>query len=161
TMKRNDAPGFYYFDHRYFYEMKQKFPENIITASVSYDDEIIAMGIYFISGNVIHDHLNGTKTKHLNHSPAYLLKYTAMNWGKQNHYSVIHYGGGVSNDADDSVLKFKKRFSKNTEFKFHIGRKIWNRVVYRELCRMAGTEEKTEFFPAYRAPGVSAKKVAG
>ncbi|WP_411843788.1 GNAT family N-acetyltransferase [Salinicoccus sp. HZC-1] len=160
TMMRHNATGFYYFDREYFYEMKRKFPNNLFTTSVYHEGEIIAMGLYFISGNIIHDHLNGTKAKYLNYSPAYLLKYTAMNWGKENGFSVIHYGGGVSNSDEDSVLKFKKRFSNNTEFKFHIGKKIWNQSVYDKLCRIKDVMGDTEFFPAYRAGDGQKKKVA-
>lgn len=160
TMTRQHATGFYYFDREYFYELKRQFGDDLFTTSVYYEDEIIAMGLYFISGNIIHDHLNGTRSKYLNFSPAYLLKYTAMNWAKENGFSVIHYGGGVSNSEEDSVLKFKKRFSNSTEFKFHIGRKIWNHKVYDRLCRMTGADTETDFFPAYRADGGQKKKVA-
>src|SRR5699024_11882841 len=97
----------------------------------------------FISRNIIHDHLNGTRSRYLNLAPAYLLKYTAVSWAKENGFSVNHYGGGVSNSEEDSVLKFKKRFSNATEFKFHIGRKIWNREVYDRLCQMNGGDSET------------------
>lgn len=160
TMKRHNATGFYYFDREYFYELKRQFGDELFTTSVYYEDEIIAMGLYFISGDIIHDHLNGTRSEFLNYSPAYLLKYTAMNWGKENGFSVLHYGGGVSNSEEDSVLRFKKRFSNTTEFKFHIGRKIWNQEVYDELCQINGVVGNTEFFPAYRANDGQKKKVA-
>lgn len=160
TMTRLHAAGFYYFDREYFHQLKRQFGEQLFTTSVYYEDEIIAMGLYFISGDIIHDHLNGTRSRYLNLSPAYLLKYTAMNWAKDNGFSVIHYGGGVSNSEEDSVLKFKKRFSNATEFKFHIGRKIWNQEVYDRLCLMNGVDRETEFFPAYRADGGQKKKVA-
>ncbi|MHC0552853.1 GNAT family N-acetyltransferase [Salinicoccus sp. CNSTN-B1] len=151
TMARTNASGFYYFEEDYFNRLKENFPEDILTTSVFFEDEIVAMGLYFSSGEAIHDHLNGTKDDFLTYSPAYLLKYTMMNWAHENDYSVIHYGGGISNDPEDSVLKFKKRFSKNTEFEFHIGRKVWNPSVYRELCLNKGVPGDNEFFPAYRA----------
>src|SRR5699024_2119462 len=84
TMTRHQAAGFYYFDREYFYELKRQFGEQLFTTSVYYEDEIIAMGLYFISGNIIHDHLNGTRSRYLNLSPAYLLKYTAVSWAKEN-----------------------------------------------------------------------------
>jgi hypothetical protein len=160
TMDRLNASDFYYFDDTYFYELKKKFGNDLLTTTVYFEGEIIAMGLYFISGDIIHDHLNGTRAEHLKHSPAYLLKYTMMNWAKANGFSTIHYGGGVSNSPEDTVLKFKKRFSKNTEFEFHIGKKIWNRKVYNELCRRNGIFGETEFFPAYRAGDGFKKKVA-
>ncbi|CAM4206856.1 Acetyltransferase (GNAT) domain-containing protein [Lacicoccus alkaliphilus] len=150
TMGRHDAAQFYYFDREYFYALKDQFGGDMMTISVRFEGRIIAMGLYFLSGDIIHDHLNGTDPDYLEFSPAYLLKYASMMWGVKNGYSLIHYGGGVSNAADDPVLHFKKRFSKHTEFEFHIGKKIWNREAYNKLCDMRGMDKNREFFPAYR-----------
>lgn|SRR5699024_5023228 len=150
TMDRHNASHFYYFNKEYFYALKDKLQKNVLTISVKFEDEIIAMGLYFLSGNVIHDHLNGTNPDFLEYSPAYLLKYASMKWGVENGYSLIHYGGGVSNTEDDPVLHFKKRFSKHTEFEFHIGKKIWNNEVYERLCESRGVDVNGSFFPAYR-----------
>ncbi|MFC3420002.1 GNAT family N-acetyltransferase [Salinicoccus hispanicus] len=158
TMDRHHATDFYYFDRAYFEGLKRKFGNRLVTTSVYFEGQIIAMGLYFISEDIIHDHLNGTLAEHLHHSPAYLLKYTMMNWAKANDFSLVHYGGGVSNAEDDSVLKFKKRFSNHTEFEFHIGMKIWNRTAYDALCRQKGIDKKTDYFPAYRAPRIAVKE---
>ncbi|MCK9218044.1 MAG: GNAT family N-acetyltransferase, partial [Firmicutes bacterium] len=42
---------------------------------------------------------------------------------------LFHFGGGRTGSTDDSLLKFKKNFSKTT-FDFHIGKKIYNQKVY-------------------------------
>ncbi|GAB3064058.1 GNAT family N-acetyltransferase [Salinicoccus sesuvii] len=152
TMDRRHATDFYYFNRNYFYELKRRFRSQLVTTTVYYQGEIIAMGLYFLSGKVVHDHLNGTKAEYLHLSPAYLLKYTMMNWASKNGFDVIHYGGGVSNAQDDSVLKFKKSFAKNTDFEFHIGSRIWNQSVYEVLCRNRDIDSTSGFFPAYRAP---------
>ncbi len=150
TMERHNASHFYYFNKEYFYALSDKFKNDILTISVRFEGKIIAMGLYFLSGNIIHDHLNGTNPEYLEYSPAYLLKYASMKWGVENGYSLIHYGGGVSNNEDDPVLHFKKRFSKHTEFEFHIGKKIWNDKVYTHLCKARGVDHDRSFFPAYR-----------
>ncbi|WP_031548032.1 GNAT family N-acetyltransferase [Salinicoccus luteus] len=158
TMDRHHATDFYYFDREYFEKLKWEFGDKLLTTSVFFEGRIIAMGLYFMSDDIIHDHLNGTLADYLPHSPAYLLKYTMMNWAKANGFSFVHYGGGVTNEEDDSVLKFKKRFSSHTEFDFHIGKKIWNYKVYDALCRKKGIDRETDFFPAYRAPKIAVKK---
>ncbi len=150
TMERHNASQFYYFNKEYFHALKDKFHENILTISVKFENRIIAMGLYFLSGDIIHDHLNGTDPDYLEFSPAYLLKYASMMWGVENGYSLIHYGGGVSNAEDDPVLHFKKRFSKHTEFEFYIGKRIWNEKVYSQLCNLRGMDTNRAFFPAYR-----------
>jgi len=63
--------------------------------------------------------------------------------------SYIHYGGGTSNSLEDPLYLFKKKFTKNTEFEYWIGKKIWNSEVYEELCKQKDVEE-TDYFPAYR-----------
>ena len=44
----------------------------------------------------------------------------------------LHFGGGRTNDENDSLLKFKKSFS-NKETEFFIGEKIYNKILYNQL----------------------------
>lgn len=150
TMDRNNASDYYYFDDEYFDKCLQSFRENILLAEVFYENKVIAAGFYFISNKTIHVHLSGTLTEYINLSPAYILKYATVIWGKKNGYEMIHYGGGKSNSPEDSLYKFKKKFAQKTEFEFYVGRKIWDIDKYNELCRMAGVGNDVEFFPAYR-----------
>ncbi|NLC16677.1 MAG: hypothetical protein GX756_02220 [Clostridiales bacterium] len=48
------------------------------------------------------------------------------------------------------MFQFKKNFSKNTEFSFFIGKKIWNKEIYDKLCKMENITQDINFFPAYR-----------
>lgn len=150
TMDRNDANEYYYFGKKYFNNMIDKFKNNVILVSAIYDNKIIAAGLYFVFDEMIHIHLSGTLNEYLELSPAYILRYAVTLWGKENGYKLIHHGGGTSNSEDDSLLGFKKRFAKNTEFDFYIGKKIWNNEIYNELCDYRGLTEDIEFFPAYR-----------
>lgn len=106
------------------------------------------MGFYFVYNDIIHIHLSGTLSEYLYLSPAYILRYAITNWGKENNYKLIHHGGGRSDSSEDGLYQFKKRFSKNTEFEFYVGKKIWNEEIYNELCKKSGNE--IEFFPGYR-----------
>lgn len=160
TMMRNHASDFYYFDRSYFYGLKNMFDEELITITVSHEGVPVAMCLYFSSGDIIHEHLKGTRDAYLKHSTCYLMKYEMVKWAEAHGYSLIHYGGGVTNADDDPLLEFKKRFGKNTAFKFHIGKKIWNRRVYDRLCLLNGVQGETEFFPAYRMNDGFRKKEA-
>lgn len=150
TMDRNDAASYYYFNEEYFDNCIKYFKENILLVKAVFEEKIIAMGFYFKFGNLIHTHLSGTLSEYLSLSPAYILRYATTEWGKDNGYHLIHHGGGTSDDENDSLYKFKKGFGKNTEFKFHIGKKIWNDEVYRELCEKNNNSKKSHFFPVYR-----------
>lgn len=150
TMDRNAASDYYYFNEDYFDRCLEYFRDYIIIVEVLYDEEVIAAGFYFVYNNIIHAHLSGTLNDYLNLSPAYIIKYATVQWAKENGIELIHYGGGTSNKPDDSLYQFKKKFGKNTEFDFYIGKRIWNMNIYRELCKRTGVNMNSDFFPAYR-----------
>ncbi|NLN26319.1 MAG: GNAT family N-acetyltransferase [Bacteroidetes bacterium] len=150
TMERNKAKEKYYFGEEYFSAFIETMPEAVLKCSVFYKGKTIAMGFYLRSDEILHTHLSGTLNEYLNLSPAYLLRYALVKWGKKMGYKLIHNGGGTSGDPDDNLYRFKKGFGQNTEFDFHIGRKIWNQEVYRKLVKLSGTAH-TSFFPQYRA----------
>ena len=150
TMERNKADNYYYFGQSYFNEMVEKIPSNIILVRVTFEGKILGEELYLSHGKFLHSHLVGTLKEYLNLSPAYVLKYAITQWGKENGYEMIHHGGGLSNEEDDSLLSFKKRFCKDTEFDFYIGKKVWNPEVYDFLVEETKTSQ-SDYFPKYRA----------
>ena len=150
TMDRDKADEYYYFGQDYFQNMLASFPNHITTCKVFLGDIAIAMGLYFRYGKFLHAHLSGTFSQYLEFSPAYILKYALALYGHEKGYRVIHYGGGTSRSEDNSLYKFKKDFGKNTEFDFYIAKKIWNIDIYQKLCKVAGADLGSDFFPAYR-----------
>ena len=151
TMDRNGAGDSYYFGEDYFAEMLRSFPEHLMTVKVFYSERLIAMCLCFRYGDVIHIHLSGTVAEYLHLSPAYVLRYAVIEYGKNNGYRLVHSGGGRTGSAEDTLYKYKKQFGKNTSFDFYLGRKIWNETVYKQLCQRRGVSLDTAFFPAYRA----------
>lgn len=150
NMQRKNAEEYYFFDDEYFNLILEYYKNNIIVVEAIFENKIIASGLYFTYNNIIHVHLSGTDTKYLNMSPAYILKYATVLWGKKNNYKLIHYGGGLSNSEDDSLYLFKRKFAQNTDFDFYVGRKIWNKDIYNKLCEIKNVDKTEEFFPAYR-----------
>ncbi|MBC5995806.1 GNAT family N-acetyltransferase [Romboutsia ilealis] len=150
TMDRNEASEYYYFDDEYFEKCLTYFRENLIIIEVIYDDKVIASGLYFVCGNILQAHLSGTLNEYLEMSPAYITKYATALWAIENGIDYIHYGGGTTNSIEDSLYKFKKKFSQNTEFDFYIGKKIWNMDIYNELCKLNKSDIDDVYFPAYR-----------
>ena len=151
TMERDSADDYYFFKRDYFQNMLNGLREHIIVGKVYLRDKLIAMGIYFRYGKYLHAHLSGTLTDFLEYSPAYILKYALAIYGHENGYKIIHYGGGSSRAEDNGLYKFKKDFGKNTQFDFYIAKVIWNRDAYLQICKKAGVDIKTDFFPAYRS----------
>ena len=150
NMERKDANDYYFFDDDYFNTIKQFYGDKIVLAESLYHDKIIAAGLYFITDGCIHAHLSGTDTEYLHLSPAYILKYGTVLWGKEHGYDLIHYGGGTSTSLEDPLYKFKSKFAQNTKFEFYIGKRIWDNDVYNKLCDIVGVSKNIDFFPAYR-----------
>lgn len=150
TMRRNKADTYYYFDDDYFRKLIKYFGENMLLVEAFYEGQVIGAGLNFVYDRIIHTHLSGTLEEFHHLSPAYILQYALAVWGKENGIDLIHDGGGRTNSLDDNLYLFKKQFGKNTGFKFHIGRKIWNQEIYDELCKAAEEEPEADFFPAYR-----------
>ncbi|MCZ0873509.1 peptidoglycan bridge formation glycyltransferase FemA/FemB family protein [Peribacillus sp. AS_2] len=154
TMDRNGASNYYYFDDIYFNSCLELFKDNIILVEVNYEDKTIASGFYFVYGKIIHAHLSGTLQDYLHLSPAYIIKYATVKWAKENGKDIVHYGGGTSNSKEDPLYQFKRKFGRNSEFEFYIGKKVWNREIYNELCEKKEIGEELDFFPAYRKNSV-------
>ncbi|ELC8370429.1 GNAT family N-acetyltransferase [Clostridium perfringens] len=154
TMDRNHAEEMYYFPDKYYELLTTTLRPYIIEIRAHYEDEIIASEIYFTAGNILHAHLLGSNQAFLDLGGGILLEATAANWGKENTYHYIHHGGGRTSAEDDSLYLYKKKFGKNTEFDFYIGRKVWNQEIYDLLVekkKLEGEFENPEFFPLYRA----------
>lgn len=149
TMDRNEAGAFYYFPKEYFDSCMALFGDHIILVQAIYEKKTIAAGFYITYKDVIHAHLSGTLNEYLHLSPAYIIKYATATWGKEHGYKLIHYGGGTSNDPENSLYQFKLKFTKETLFDFYVGRKIWNPNVYNGLVALTGKYD-TEYFPKYR-----------
>lgn len=151
TMDRNHATDYYYFDDEYFQNILNYYKENLILIEAIFEGKTIAAGIYFIYNDIIHIHLSGTLTEYLYLSPAYILRYALILWGIEhnNKYKIIHHGGGRSNSEEDSLYLFKRNFAKLYDADFYVGKKIWNKEIYDELCNMKNIEDDG-FFPAYR-----------
>lgn len=147
TMDRNKASDYYYFDDEYFFQSAKTMSDNILLVKALYENKVIAMGFYFIFGDMIHIHLSGTLKGYLNLSPAYVLRYAVTKWAKENNYRLIHHGGGRTDDKNDTLYTFKKRFG-SLRFDYKVGKKIWNTEVYEELSK---DKESSDYFPLYRS----------
>ena len=153
TMKRNTADDFYYFSPDYFHALVREIPQNILYVEAVYEGKIIAAALCFVASEFIHEHLAGTYDEYMHLSPIYILRYGMALYGKEHGYKLIHYGGGRSNDVEDTLYQSKKRFAANTDFAFYVGRKIWNQEIYQKLCERKQCSTDEPYFPAYRSIG--------
>lgn len=153
TMDRNHAEAMYYFSDSYYQILENDLRPYVLETQLHYKNEVIASELYFTAGDILHAHLLGSNEKMLELEAGGLLEATVAKWGKEHGYRYIHHGGGRTSDPDDSLFRYKKKFGKNTEFEFYIGKKVWNKEVYEALVGKRleeGEVRDGNFFPGYR-----------
>ncbi|MGE6369848.1 GNAT family N-acetyltransferase [Planococcus kocurii] len=155
TMQRNAAKMIYYFNDEYFQQCLDRLSDYLVVVEVTYGEQIIGMSLNFVGDSFIHVHLTGTCQKFHQLAPAYILQYALALWGKEQGKELIHHGGGRTKEVDDKLYLFKKKFGRRSELTYFIGRKIWNRAVYEQLCYMNNASTGSDQFPAYRSSGSS------
>ena len=154
TMDRNNADSYYYFPDSYYDYIIKNLGKYVLEIQLIYEDEPIASEIYFVQGDILHAHLLGSSDKMLELNAGALLEATAARWGREHGFRYIHHGGGRTSAEDDSLYTYKKKFGKNTEFDFYIGKKVWNKEIYNMLVEKKKTSDgilNFDFFPLYRA----------
>lgn len=130
TMDKVKAGGFYYFNEAY-YEKFKEYP-NFTLLSVLNENNVIAAGVFMNYGEYFHYHLSGSVEEYLKYAPNNLMLWEAIKNGKEKGAKLFNLGGGLSNDEEDSLFKFKSSFSKAYS-DFYIGKRVHNNSIYEYL----------------------------
>lgn len=155
TMDRNDAADNFYFT-RDFFEKILEMKDNVMLFHVIYEDKIISTEMVIYGAENAYSYLGGTDREYFNLRPNDLLKYEIIKWAKDKGLKNFVLGGGYG--ADDGIFQYKTCLAPNGIVDFYIGKKVLDRDVYMELCKMRNLEMDTTklengFFPAYRRLG--------
>ncbi|WP_233786205.1 GNAT family N-acetyltransferase [Planococcus halotolerans] len=150
TMDRNKADDYYYFDEEYFSQCVNLLGPQLVMVEVTWKEKVIAMSLNFASNGVLHIHLTGSLENYHDLYAPNILQYALLRWGMENNIELIHHGGGRTNEPDDKLYLYKKKYGRVQELEFHVGKKIWNKEIYELLCKETNMEKEPSFFPAYR-----------
>jgi hypothetical protein len=131
TMEHLKAEGFYYFDWRYFEKLFNEFKDSQFLIDVLLDGNAIASAHVLYFGDYAHYHLSARDDEHKSLGAGNLALDAAIKRLMELECKKLNLGGGYY--PDDSLLKFKKCFSKD-ESDFFIGSKVHNQDVYQKLC---------------------------
>ena len=158
TMERTNANASLRFGDEYFYRMAAELPDEVVHL-VCFDehDEIVGASIYLRTDGFLNAHLGGSRGGMGLISPATLETDFARQWGTDAGLEFLNLGGGVGG-ADDSLLNFKRGFSKSlAPFR------VWRWIVDSDRYRQLSGPDRVDsgFFPAYRSGGASVAKDAG
>jgi hypothetical protein len=132
NMRTVGAESFYFFSESYFYDTFELLKEYAYLFNIrSKAGQLLCSAIVFKYKEFIHYHLSGRSNDADNSVNNFLLD-QVVKFGQKSDSKLFHLGGGRSNAADDTLLKFKMNFSKTTK-PFYIGKKIHNQKVYDEV----------------------------
>jgi hypothetical protein len=154
TMKKNNAEDYYYFSYEFFRDTVLALENNAMLLCAYYENKMISGAIFLIGKNALHCHFSATDPDYLHLNAASLIIYRAAEWAKEMNLACMHLGGGHSESAQDSLLRFKKSFSRSDFLDFYTGQKVYNEKLYEEIVFLAGQDKRTQdqhYFPLFRA----------
>ena len=149
TMDKNNAEEFYFFDKEYYIDLLKN--KSIELYEVRYKDTIVAMGFFMFGKDIAHYHLSANSDISYKLNTNYALLDYAFNKAKEKGINNFMLGGGTTSSKEDSLFKFKRKFSKETK-PFYISGKIYNHDVYDKYVKLwdKQSKEDVKYFLKYR-----------
>lgn len=155
TMEKDCAEEYYFFGDAFYESIHNDLNDHYEMFYAMKDEEVIAMSIILFANGQMHYHLSGSLMEYRNLAPSNLLLYKAAIWGCEQGFKTFHLGGGIGS-GEDNLYKFKAAFNKSSNYRFSIGKEIFDENKYQELVNIRNLKDKTfnresSFFPLYRA----------
>jgi sugar O-acyltransferase (sialic acid O-acetyltransferase NeuD family) len=153
TMLSNNASSEYSFSLDYFKNLNSL--DGVLLFAVTHADVVVGMSFIIHSGKLAHYHLSANSDEGYRVGANYFLLDAICDYFKKHipDLQSFHLGGGRTSHIDDSLLKFKSKFS-TTQKNFYIAGKIHNRKMYDDLIRSYALKHShsssNKYFLAYR-----------
>lgn len=133
SMKRLNAEAFYFFKKEYYLKFSEQLRSHAFLGTIRKDEKLISAALFMYSEKYGHYHLAGSNYEYSGLGANNYLLWNAVLEMKKLGVRYFHLGGGYDRNPENSLLKFKKAFHKNTGC-FMIGKCIFNREVYDRIC---------------------------
>lgn len=157
TMRRVGAVNNYFFSQAYYDSLRAALAGRLHLCVVERDDEIVGAGLFTEMHGTVQYHLSGTRSAFVRSHAGTLMIHHVRQWAKERGNTEMHLGGGLGG-ASDSLLFFKRGFSKDT-VPFWTWRLIVDQAVYDDLaerqCASVSRQPVSllqDYFPIYRRP---------
>lgn len=112
TMDKNNAEAFFYFSRAYFEALSQQTHCQLLGVR-SLDGELISAGFFFHAGPLAHYHLSANNLERQQENGNYYLLEQAFIRAKAAGCQTMLLGGGRTSAENDSLFRFKAKFSKD------------------------------------------------
>ena len=144
TMTDLHAEDFYFFPKSYYDEYKLTFKGESMLCLAMLDGKAIAGSMFMFSDDYAHYHLSARDREYSRYAANNLILWYAIQKAKKHGCKWFHFGGGTTGNDDDSLLKFKKEFSK-TLCEFWIGKRVHNQAVYDQIVEQWKTNHPESY----------------
>ncbi len=135
NMAKVSASKYYFFNDEFFHNTFSFLRQNVMLVNILDNKDVtVATTLLLRHKPYLHYHLSARIPTIDNSVNSFLID-SIIQYGSENGYESLHLGGGRSGAKDDSLLKFKKNFSKST-LKFYIGKKVNNPVAYTSVVNL-------------------------
>ncbi|MCO5264601.1 MAG: GNAT family N-acetyltransferase [Lentimicrobium sp.] len=134
TAERLNMDAYYLFDKEYFYSVKNLLSDHALLIHIVFEDKIVASNLFMHYGDKGTMHLAGSDISYQSYRINDLLYQGAINQSISMGKSILTIGGGTSTREDDSLFRFKSKYS-NIYKDVMAGKKVHNHEIYHELIR--------------------------
>jgi hypothetical protein len=149
TMQKNNADDFYFFEKVYFEKLLSN--QNVELYEVLLNDKVISASFIMYGKEICHYHLSANNYDYKKHNANYFILDSLFDIAHERGIQYFYLGGGRTNQEDDSLLRFKKKFSE-IQKDFYIAGIVHNQEIYDKYCKIWDNEKKEEvkYFLKYR-----------
>lgn len=132
-MSELEADSDYFFGDDYFENFTELGPGGYKVYLAKRGAEIIGGAIILLSSQFAHYHLSSTPREYQRYAANNILRHAVIVSLLRGPYEKLHFGGGRTSDPEDSLLRFKSRFSKSRA-QFFVGRYVADPAKYEAVC---------------------------
>lgn len=109
TMQKNTASDFFYFKESYFNALMAL--DSVSLIATQKDEQYASIGFFMCCDELAHYHLSANNQALAKEHGNYLLLDAAFEYAKAQGCRYMMLGGGRTSSPDDSLFKFKAKFS--------------------------------------------------
>ncbi|WP_158132975.1 GNAT family N-acetyltransferase [Vibrio navarrensis] len=109
TMQKNTASDFFYFKEPYFEALMQI--QGVSLLAIQKEHQYASIGFFMCSNELAHYHLSANNQELAKDNGNYLLLDAAFEHAKAQGCRYMMLGGGRTSSPEDSLFKFKSKFS--------------------------------------------------
>ncbi len=155
TMEKDQAEAYYFFKEPFYRSICNDLVGHWELFYAVYEGMIIAASIILYANGRMHYHLSGSVLEYRNLAPSNLLLYQAALWGQEQGFKTFHLGGGIGS-GEDNLYKFKAAFNRHSDYRFSIGKEIFDEKRYAQLVDIRKNNDtdfnlESHYFPLYRS----------